>query len=176
MENLDAANYDVSFNATVLRLDNVTSGNIGGITVPVGAWNQRETGRFTIVQNLPGPFPDGSGGANGTGYLAVLHFHVLGSLGQSSQINLSNGVLSSILAQEIVADWFGDSVLVSCIPGDANGDGAVNAIDITKVERIVAGLDPLTCGGDANCDGNINAVDITKVERIIAGLDPPICE
>jgi len=56
-------------------------------------------------------------------------------------------------------------------PGDANGDGTVNALDITKVERIIAGLDAQTPGADANQDGNINALDITKVERIIAGLD-----
>ncbi len=56
-------------------------------------------------------------------------------------------------------------------PGDANGDGNVNALDITKVERIIAGLDAETPGADANQDGNINALDITKVERIIAGLD-----
>ncbi len=57
------------------------------------------------------------------------------------------------------------------IPGDANGDGNVNALDITKVERIIAGLDAQTPGADANQDGNVNALDITKVERIIAGLD-----
>ena len=57
-----------------------------------------------------------------------------------------------------------------CIPGDATGDGNVNALDITKVERIIAGLDASTCGADANEDGNVNALDITKVELIIAGL------
>ena len=57
------------------------------------------------------------------------------------------------------------------IPGDANGDGEVNALDITKVERIIAGLDAETPGADANEDGSVNALDITKVERIIAGLD-----
>ena len=56
--------------------------------------------------------------------------------------------------------------------GDANGDGLVNALDITKIERIIVGLDarqPMT-NPDANQDGNVNAMDITKVERIIAGL------
>jgi len=56
------------------------------------------------------------------------------------------------------------------LPGDANGDGNVNALDITKVERIIAGLDTETPGADANQDGNVNALDITKVERMIAGL------
>ena len=44
-------------------------------------------------------------------------------------------------------------------------------MDITKVERIIAGLDAITLGADANQDGNINALDITRVERIIVGLD-----
>ncbi len=57
------------------------------------------------------------------------------------------------------------------IPGDATGDGVVNALDITKVERIIAALDAETPGADANQDGSVNALDITKVERIIAGLD-----
>ena len=54
------------------------------------------------------------------------------------------------------------------VPGDANGDGLVNALDITKVERIIAGLDPETLGADANEDGLVNALDITMVEIIIA--------
>jgi hypothetical protein len=54
------------------------------------------------------------------------------------------------------------------IPGDANEDGVVNALDITKVERIIVGLDAETEGADANEDGVVNALDITMVEIIIA--------
>ena len=57
------------------------------------------------------------------------------------------------------------------LPGDANGDGVVDALDITKVERIIVGLDAETPGADANQDGVINCLDITKIERIIVGLD-----
>ncbi len=57
------------------------------------------------------------------------------------------------------------------LPGDATGDGKVNAVDITKVDRIIVGLAPETPGADANQDGRISAIDITKVERIVAGLD-----
>ena len=55
--------------------------------------------------------------------------------------------------------------------GDANSDLTVDAIDITAVERILAGLDATTSGADANQDTKVNAQDITKVERIIAQLD-----
>ncbi|MBI4286080.1 MAG: hypothetical protein HY670_09340 [Chloroflexi bacterium] len=57
------------------------------------------------------------------------------------------------------------------LPGDADGDGRLTATDITKVERVIAGLDAETPGADANQDGFLNALDITRTERNIAGLD-----
>jgi hypothetical protein len=165
--NFDACNYDVSFDASVLRLDNVTSGLIGSTAIPVDIYNEISSGTYRVIQNVPGLT-----GVSGSGYLAVLHFHVIGSQGDSSTISLSNGMLANNLAEEIAATWVGDSVdVTSVLPGDANGDGNVNALDITKVERIIAGLDAATPGADANQDGNVNALDITKIERIIAGLD-----
>ena len=72
----------------------------------------------------------------------------------------------------VEADYASDGFTIrSVTPGDATGDGVINALDITKVERIIAGLDTETSGADANQDGNVNALDITKVERLIAGLD-----
>ena len=56
------------------------------------------------------------------------------------------------------------------LPGDANGDGVVNALDITKIERIIVGLAAPTPGADTNQDSRVNSLDITKVERLIAGL------
>jgi len=51
--------------------------------------------------------------------------------------------------------------------GDANEDGSVNSLDITKIKRIIMGLDEPTQGADANSDGNINAMDLTQIELII---------
>ena len=162
----DACNYDVTFDASVLRLDDVTAGLIDSTAIPVDIYNELSPGTYRIIQNVPGLT-----GVTGSGYLAVLHFHVVGSGGDSSTITLSNGMLSNNQAVEITATWVGDTVTVtSVIPGDANGDGVVNALDITKVERIIAGLDAETPGSDANSDGAVNALDITKVEMIIAGL------
>jgi len=163
----DGCNYDVSFDASVLRLDNVTSGLIDSTAIPVDIYNEISPGTWTIVQNVPG-----IAGVSGSGYLAVLHFHVIGSGGDSSSIILANGMLSNNLAEEIAAVWVGDSVDVtsSVLPGDATGDGSINALDITKVERTIGGLDAETPGADANQDGSVNALDITKIERIIAGL------
>ena len=56
-------------------------------------------------------------------------------------------------------------------PGDADGDGLETMGDVTKIERIILGLDPQNAGCDANLDGELNMGDVTKLERIILGLD-----
>ena len=53
-------------------------------------------------------------------------------------------------------------------PGDANGDGNINALDITTVELIVVGARAETASADANGDGEINALDITATEILVA--------
>jgi len=139
VENFDVANFDVVFDDTVLRLDNVTDGAIDGTAIPVTMWYPQDGGPCTIIVNVPS-FP----GVTGSGTLAVLHFHVIGDAGDESAIDLENGVLGDNQAQPIPATWIGDSVHVvtsAVLPGDANGDGVVNNLDITKVERIIVGLD-----------------------------------
>jgi hypothetical protein len=58
--------------------------------------------------------------------------------------------------------------------GDSNGDGTVNVLDVTKIERIVAGIDSTPTGAvpDASGDGVVNVLDVTATERIVVGLPP----
>ena len=104
----DACNYDVSFDATVLRLDTITSGFIGSTEIPVDLYNELSPGTYRVIQNVPGLT-----GANGSGYLAEVHFHVIGAAGDSSLVNPSNGVLSDITAGEIEATWVEGVVMVA---------------------------------------------------------------
>ncbi|MBI4286018.1 MAG: matrixin family metalloprotease [Chloroflexi bacterium] len=69
------------------------------------------------------------------------------------------------------SDWSAETAFSLPLTGDANGDGKVNALDITKTERIVAKLDAATPLADANLDGSLDATDVTLIERIIAGLE-----
>jgi len=165
----DAGQFDVSFNDSVIQLDDVTAGLAGTTQIPTALWNEISTGTCRIIVNVPG-VP----GVDGSGYLAVLHFHAGISVDGSSAVSLSNGFLNNNLASEITATWVGDSVNVcepSEIPrpGDANGDGIVNAADITTVERIIVGLEGAMPSADATQDGAVNAADITKAEAIVIG-------
>jgi hypothetical protein len=105
MVDFDGCQYDVSFDASVLRLDDVTSGLIGSTTIPVDLYWEVSPGIWRVVQSIPGAI-----GVSGSGYLAVLHFHVTGSEDDSSTISLSNGSLYDTLAEEITAVWAGDLV------------------------------------------------------------------
>jgi hypothetical protein len=53
------------------------------------------------------------------------------------------------------------------VAGDANNDGKVNAADITAVERIIAGLDPIDVNADTNMNGTVDMGDVVKIIRII---------
>ena len=107
----NAVQYDISFDPSVLRLDDITPGLIDSTETPV-LFNEIGVGTYRVVQSM------GLATVNGSGYLSVLHFHVIGSLGQSSDIKLSNGILSGMEA-EISATWIGDSV--SIISAESDG-------------------------------------------------------
>jgi hypothetical protein len=72
-------------------------------------------------------------------------------------------------------DWADSTTSFTTIhpgaPGDANGDGEINVLDMTKVVRIILLWDAETPGADANLDTHINVLDMSKIARIILGLD-----
>ena len=58
------------------------------------------------------------------------------------------------------------------LPGDANGDGNVNALDIITIASYVMGLDPqpfIIDNADVNQDGVINLLDVIATANIIIG-------
>ncbi len=155
--NFDACQYDVSFNASVLRLDNVTSGLIGSTTIPVDIYNQISSGTYRVVQNVPG-----LSGVSGSGYLAVLHFHVIGSAGTSSAISLSNGILSDNTANQIAATWVGDSVTVS-------GDTTPPTVSSTSPASGATGV-AVTTMVTATFSEAMNASTITTSSFTLSGV------
>ena len=102
---LYAAEYTVSFNETVLELVNVTAGEVGGAAFPVMHYNADVYKVVQAVANITDP-------VSGSGYLAELHFNVIGSIGDTSDIDLIGGMLANADAQEIAATWTGASVEV----------------------------------------------------------------
>jgi len=63
--------------------------------------------------------------------------------------------------------------------GDADHNGAVNILDVTRViNYLYKGGDPPLCNDEADADGNgaVNILDVTRViNYLYKGGDPPIC-
>jgi len=132
----DSCNYDISFDASVLRLDNVASGLVGSTAIPVDICNEINSGTWRVVQNVPGIT-----GVSGSGYLAVLHFHVIGSGGDSSAVSLSNGILANNQAEAITASWVSDLVRMVMVESeDAVAPVAVNSSPGASVSDGTASL------------------------------------
>jgi PKD repeat protein len=104
----DVAQYDITYNPAVIEVTDVTDGLIGGTTIPVSSWGYYPSqGTIRVINNVPG-----TPGVTGSGYLAEIHFHVVGATGTSSAISLDNGILGDKDALQIPATWADGSVEV----------------------------------------------------------------
>jgi len=71
--------------------------------------------------------------------------------------------------------------LCDCIPGDADGNGNFNILDITLLVAYLYKSGPPatpyeTCSGDADCNCSINLLDITALISYIYKSGPPPCD
>jgi len=58
-------------------------------------------------------------------------------------------------------------------PGDANGDGQINSLDVTVSLNDILEIAPAPGNGDCNNDGEVNILDVTCVLNIILEITPP---
>ncbi|MEA1907054.1 MAG: cohesin domain-containing protein [Euryarchaeota archaeon] len=126
--NLYGGNFDLSFDPDVVNANGVYKGEIDGATVAIDNEDRylMEDNRVRVLFNIDDV--DNPHGVSGSGYLAMIRFEVVGGDGDTSALELSDGLLSCyesddhpllagnrIIPPEINADWSGDVVTV----GDA---------------------------------------------------------
>jgi len=109
VNDFDAANFDITFDNSLVSITGVSSGLINGTTVLLGAWDLIDVDKLRIIVNIPGVT-----GASGSGYLAVIHCLAL-DVGSCDFVP-SNYVLSSIYSTEIPSSWAMDSININNNP------------------------------------------------------------
>ena len=57
------------------------------------------------------------------------------------------------------------------LPGDASGDGTVNALDLILLRQYLAGWDAAVHSADCNGDGTVTALDLIRLRQYLAGWD-----
>ena len=156
--------FDVKYNPSVVHVTDVTDGVIGPMVVTVGLWGfippspPDTQGQIRVLCS--------TGSASGSGYLALVHFHVVGGAGSSSVLDLLNGVLSDVNAKEITpVTWLDGAVqVVEYPPWDVNEDGCINVLDLILVGQHFGETGPACwIREDVNCDGAINVLDVIVI-------------
>jgi len=102
--NFDACNYDITYDPSVIKVMGITNGLIDDSSIPIAMWGEIVPGRLRIVENIPG-----TPGVSGSGYLAEIHFRVIGDSYDTGGITISNVTLSDNTATEIQATRIQDS-------------------------------------------------------------------
>ena len=97
VNNLDAGQFDLSFNSDVLKVVNVEDGSIEGTKIPV-QWHSIDDGTVRVIFNL-----EGVTGISGSGQLARIGFEVIGD-GESNLL-ISSGLLGNTEANQIDTNW-----------------------------------------------------------------------
>ena len=63
---------------------------------------------------------------------------------------------------------YGEVNVYHTIPGDLNGDGNVNTLDLVRLKRYLLGEQvQLVASGDLNGDGKINVLDLLRLEKFL---------
>ena len=95
---LDSGQFDLSFNSSVVNVSDVHDGNIGSTTVPISDWRFMDADTIRVLFDLP----DGDL-VSGSGSLATVNFEMIGSVGDTSILDISNGKLFDL-------DTYGDGI------------------------------------------------------------------
>jgi hypothetical protein len=116
--NFDAAQYDITYDPDVIRVQEITAGDISGTAIPIEKWEfvpANTQGTIRIVNSVPK-----APGVSGEGYLADIYFKVMGDPGDSSVISFIEGfgdpqgylMIGNNAGIEITATWTDGSVVI----------------------------------------------------------------
>jgi len=109
----DSANYDITYDPTLLHVTDVNDGSIGATIIPVTFWGlipPSTQGTVRIINNVPG-----ANGASGVGTLAVIDFSVnCSNCGNASLKFTGMCALYDNESRELDSTWVGDWINISC--------------------------------------------------------------
>ena len=102
------------------------------------------------------------------------------AIGENAFVDCTN--LTDVYYSGTAADWSkiaiasGNDSLINAelhftgtIPGDLNGDGKVNVMDLIRLKRYLADGTEVVGNADVNGDGKVNVMDLIRLKRYIAG-------
>ncbi len=116
---LNSAQFDLSFDKSVLEVTGVEDGELDGETVPIVRWvlnPDKDAVRVIVV------LPIGEG-VSGSGYLAEIEFEVKGEEGETSELKFSGELeLTNLSDKDIPAEWINATITIGQPPSEDGGE------------------------------------------------------
>ena len=170
--------FDLSFDPDVVNVNDVHEGEIDGATVTIDEWGLVDGDRrVRVLFNIDDE--ENPVGVSGSGYLASIRFEVAGDDGDTSALELSDGVLSGYIPpanpvlsvnpteNEINADWSGDMVTVGNVGTVTTASTPVQTATprSTSPSSLDSGAEPVTTSTPATEHASDAAVPVGTSER-----------
>ena len=165
---LDSGQFDLWFDSSVVNVTGVSSGSVDGTTVPIDAWNFTDADTVRVLFNLPGV-----DGISGSGTIATISFEITGTVGDTSALDISDGLLVDTESNETPALWF-DSEIVTGVPVTVSApEVAADSFDATIDITNVASMN----GGQFDLSFDSSVVNVTDVyDGNVDGTTVPISD
>lgn len=140
VSDMDAGQFDLTFDHNIIDVIDVEDvkskyGDIDDTEIPIDMCLAMDDGRIRLLFNLKG-----ADGVSGSGHVAKILFEVVGNVGTTGAIDISEDFtrrLSDTGADEIPANWFGDTVTVgtaSSMPVETPTQSLTQTTAATSVE------------------------------------------
>ena len=155
---LDSGQFDLSFDPGVVNVTAVYDGRIIGEDVSIDSWEFIGADTIRVLFD-----PRGATGIRGKGRIATISFGVTGSQGATCALNISNGTLTDMVADEIPAVWNDSGVTVG-VPVTVSAPDIVSIV--SGAFNATIEIEDVACmhGGAFDLSFDPGVVDVLGVE------------
>lgn len=137
--------FDLSFDPGILKVKEVTSGNIGNMEIPITKWDYMDSETIKVMFELPEDTT-----VSGSGYLAGITFKVTGKKGAKSELKIANGELIKFVfsegraePEEIPANWHDTEIRIGIEEEGPEPTPATSPIPIPTATPKPAGFEAI---------------------------------
>ena len=158
--------FDLYFDHNVVEVKDVEDGTLDETTIPVEDWSLIDSDTIKVFLNVPGDTA-----VSGSGYLAKMTFKVEGDEGDECKLDIDNGLLGNITADEILADWIDAEIKIGKEEGEEEQqppsitawEPAEDAVSSTEGESITF---EITVDQEVDISWQINGTELQVDEGV----------
>ena len=164
------AQFDLSFNASLVSADSVTEGDLlsqdGASTFFSPGTIDNAAGTITGVA---GAITTPGANVSSPGVSATIRMTAK-MVDGTSLLNLSNVIVGDMNGNAVPNTVNDGSVIIGALCGDLNGDGKITTADAVIALEIAAGSRPNDPAADVDGDGVVTSLDALMILQATAGL------